>query len=144
MTLPTRSASYASVIGTVLSEERERKVFTQAAVAKIAGLTQSTWGRMELGRACTIENLGKAAHALNIELWELMRVVDDRVKGLQAQNIQVVFELPSEDEVKANPEEWITGNTLRTLSILGLGAASGVALAGVTSYITSIFKKDSN
>lgn len=144
MTIPTRSASYASVIGTILSEERERKVFTQAAVAKIAGLTQSTWGRMELGRACTIENLGKAAHALKIELWELLKAVDDRVKGLEAQNIQVVFELPSEDEVKANPDVWITGSALRTLSIMGLGAASGAALAGVASYISSVFKKNSN
>ena len=111
-------------------------------MAKVAGLTQSTWGRMELGRACTIENLGKAARALNIELWELMKVVDDRVKGLESQEIQVVFELPSEDDIKANPSEWVTGSTLKTLSIIGLGAASGIALAGVTSYISSIFKKN--
>lgn len=141
MNLPTRSATYASVIGAVLSEERERKVFTQAAVAKIAGLTQSTWGRMELGRACTIENLGKAARALNIKPWELMKVVDDRVNGLEAQGIQVVYELPSEEEVKAHPEAWVTGSTLKTLSIIGLGAASGLAVAGVASYISSILKK---
>ena len=142
MSLPTRSATYASVIGAVLSEERERRVLTQSAVAAIAGLTQSTWGRMELGRACTLENLGKASIALNIKLWELMKVVDDRVIGLSEQGIQVVYELPSEEEIKANLDYWVTGSSqISKLSLIGLGVLSGAALGGVSSYISSIFKK---
>ncbi|MFV3329915.1 helix-turn-helix domain-containing protein [Pseudomonas sp. NY15437] len=142
MSLPTRSATYASVIGAVLSEERERRVMTQASVAAIAGLTQSTWGRMELGRACTLENLGKASVALNIKLWELMKVVDDRVAGLENQGIQVVYELPTEEELKANQEHWVVGSSqISKLSLVGLGALSGIALGGVSSYIASIFKK---
>lgn len=143
MSTPTKSATYASVIGAVLAEERERRVFTQAAVAKIAGLTQSTWGRMELGRACSIENLGKASTALKIELWQLIKAVDDRAKGLQEHGVQVVFELPSEEEIKANPDEWLTGSMLRTVSLVSLGAASAAAVAGVASYISSIFKSES-
>lgn len=143
MNLPTKSATYASIIGAVLSEERERRVMTQASVASIANLTQSTWGRMELGRACTLENLGKASIALNLKLWELMKAVDDRVEGLKNQGIQVVYELPSEDEIKANPSEWVVGSTLISkLSLVGLGALSGVALGGVSAYISSVFKND--
>lgn len=143
MSLPTRSATYASVIGAVLSEERERRVMTQSSVAAIAGLTQSTWGRMELGRACTLENMGKASLALNIKLWELMKVVDDRVGSLQEQGIQVVYELPTEEEMKANMDQWVIGSSqISKLSLIGLGGLSGAALGGVSSYISSIFKKN--
>jgi transcriptional regulator with XRE-family HTH domain len=80
-----KKVSYAAVVGAVLFEERERRNVSQAAAANVAGLTQSTWARMELGRACTLENLAKASEAFRFELWQLLRVVDDRVRGLKEQ-----------------------------------------------------------
>lgn len=148
MGMPAKSATYASVVGVVLAEERERRVLTQAEAARHAKLTQSTWGRMELGRGCSLENLGKAAKALNIELWQLIKAVDDRAEGLtKTQQVQVVYELPSEEEIKANPDEWVSGNTLRTSSLMGIAAMAGTAaataaMAGVATYVASLFSKD--
>jgi transcriptional regulator with XRE-family HTH domain len=141
MNSPAKIATYASVIGVVLGEERERNSMTQAAAARQAGVTQSTWARMELGRACTMENLGKAAAVLNIEIWKLIKAVVDRVIGREAQGIRVVFEAPNENEVKSAPETWVTGSSLRTLSIIGLGVASSAALSGVRAYIASTLNK---
>lgn len=137
-----KKVSYAAVVGAVLSEERERRNVSQSAAANAAGLTQSTWARMELGRACTLENLAKASEAFRFELWQLLRVVDDRVKGLKEQGVVVIYELPAESELKEDPESWLTSSSLISkLSLIGLGSVlAGVAMKGVLEYIKNASK----
>lgn len=137
-----KKVSYAAVVGAVLSEERERRNVSQSAAANVAGLTQSTWARMELGRACTLENLAKASQAFRFELWQLLRVVDDRVKGLKEQGVVVIYELPAESEIKEDPESWLTSSSLISkLSLIGLGSVlAGVAMKGVLEYIKNASK----
>ena len=137
-----KKVSYAAVVGAVLSEERERRNVSQSAAANVAGLTQSTWARMELGRACTLENLAKASEAFRFELWQLLRVVDDRVKGLKEQGVVVIYELPAESEIKEDPESWLTSSSLISkLSLIGLGSVlAGVAMKGVLEYIKNASK----
>jgi transcriptional regulator with XRE-family HTH domain len=137
-----KKVSYAAVVGAVLSEERERRNVSQSAAANVAGLTQSTWARMELGRACTLENLAKASNAFRFELWQLLRVVDDRVKGLKEQGVVVIYELPAESEIKEDPESWLTSSSLISkLSLIGLGSVlAGVAMKGVLEYIKNASK----
>jgi transcriptional regulator with XRE-family HTH domain len=137
-----KKVSYAAVVGAVLSEERERRNVSQSAAANAAGLTQSTWARMELGRACTLENLAKASEAFRFELWQLLRVVDDRVKGLKEQGVVVIYELPAESEIKEDPESWLTSSSLISkLSLIGLGSVlAGVAMKGVLEYIKNASK----
>ncbi|MFM5806588.1 helix-turn-helix domain-containing protein [Aeromonas veronii] len=131
-----KKVSYAAVVGAVLFEERERRNVSQAAAANVAGLTQSTWARMELGRACTLENLAKASEAFRFELWQLLRVVDDRVRGLKEQGVVVIYELPAESEIKEHQEEWLTSSSLISkMSLIGLGALAGAAMMGVAEYI---------
>ncbi|WP_152545707.1 helix-turn-helix domain-containing protein [Aeromonas hydrophila] len=131
-----KKVSYAAVVGAVLFEERERRNVSQAAAANVAGLTQSTWARMELGRACTLENLAKASEAFRFELWQLLRVVDDRVRGLKEQGVVVIYELPVESEIKEHQEEWLTSSSLISkMSLIGLGALAGAAMMGVAEYI---------
>lgn len=131
-----KKVSYAAVVGAVLSEERERRNVSQLMAANVAGLTQSTWGRMELGRACTLENLAKASKAFHFELWQLLKVVEDRVKSLEEQGFKVVYELPSESEIKERQEEWLTNSSLISkMSLIGLGALAGAAMMGVAEYI---------
>lgn len=131
-----KKVSYAAVVGAVLSEERERRNVSQLMAANVAGLTQSTWGRMELGRACTLENLAKASQAFHFELWQLLKVVEDRVKSLEEQGFKVVYELPSESEIKGRQEEWLTSSSLISkMSLIGLGALAGAAMMGVAEYI---------
>ena len=137
-----KKVSYAAVVGAVLSEERERRNVSQSAAANVAGLTQSTWARMELGRACTLENLAKASQAFRFELWQLLRVVDDRVRGLKEQGVAVIYELPAESEIKEDPESWLTSSSLISkLSLIGLGSVlAGVAMKGVLEYIKNASK----
>ncbi|EZH81721.1 hypothetical protein AT59_13735 [Aeromonas hydrophila AD9] len=91
---------------------------------------------MELGRACTLENLAKASEAFRFELWQLLRVVDDRVRGLKEQGVVVIYELPVESEIKEHQEEWLTSSSLISkMSLIGLGALAGAAMMGVAEYI---------
>ena len=52
-TLVGKKATYSAIIGVVLQEERDVCGVTQASAAIAAGLTQSTWARLENGKACT-------------------------------------------------------------------------------------------
>jgi transcriptional regulator with XRE-family HTH domain len=123
--------AFASVVGAVIAEERERRGASQLVAAKDAGLAQSTWARMELGRACTLENLAKASALLNIELWELVRFAEERASRLKGQGIEVVYELPSEEEMKAEAQAWLTGSaTIAGISMLGVAGPIGWALMG--------------
>lgn len=130
-TLVGKKATYSAIIGVVLQEERDVCGVTQASAAIAAGLTQSTWARLENGKACTIENLAKACTAFRLELWQLIKVVDDRVNVLKAEGIEIVYESPSEIEMK-NSEEWITSNSqLSKIGLAALAGAAGVAIVGL-------------
>ena len=137
-----KKVTYASVVGAVIAEEREMRQVSQHAAAGAAGLTQSTWARMELGRACTLENILKASHAFRFAPWQLFKVVDDRVKSLQGQGYEVVDEVPSEEKVRKESDEWLTTRSLITnASLVGLGAVAGAAAVsmGVMPYIEKLF-----
>lgn len=139
---PEKKVSFAALVGAILSEERERRGDSQATAAKEAGLAQSTWARMELGRACTLENLAKASAHYEFQLWQLLRVAEDRADGLRNQGIEVVHELPSDDEIKAEADHWLTGSGLISkaslLGLTGLTPLGGVfglgVMAGVAAY----------
>ena len=137
----TRRVTYASVIGAVIAEERELRGVTQAAIAGAAGMPQSTWGRLELGRACTLENLAKVSKVLKVELWQLIRVADDRVKSLESQGLVVVHENPSDEEMQSEPDGWLIGSAvISRASLVGLGAVAGAtAVAGIVDYISKLF-----
>ena len=135
-----KKVAFAALVGAILSEERERRGTSQATAAKGAGLAQSTWARMELGRACTLENLAKASALFEFQLWQLLRVAEDRAAGLRNQGIEVVYELPTDDEIKAESDHWLTGSGLISkASLLGLvpmmgGPVGWGLMAGVAAY----------
>lgn len=134
--------TYAAVIGGVLAEERELRGVTQAAAASAAGLTQSTWARMEVGKACTVENLAKACGAFKLEMWKLIKVADDRTEALRAQCIDVVYE-PVTEEPKT---VWLAGNELSRIAAASLAASSPLAALaiaagnGIAGYISKLFE----
>jgi transcriptional regulator with XRE-family HTH domain len=136
-----KKAMYSAVVGGVLSEERELRSVTQGAAAGAAQLTQSTWARLEAGKACTIENLSKACVPFKIELWQLFKMADDRARALRDQGIEVVLEPVMEAE-EASTVSWLTGNELSRISAAALAATSPVAAlaiaagTGITGYIS--------
>lgn len=137
-----KKITYSSVVGAVIAEERELREVSQQVAANVAGMTQSTWARLELGRACTLENIIKASKAFRFEPWQLFKVVDDRVKSLELQGYEVVPDTPSEEEIKKDADGWMTARNLITnTSLLGLGAVAGAgAVMGVMPYIERLFK----
>jgi transcriptional regulator with XRE-family HTH domain len=147
-TLTGKKASYLAVIGVVLQEERDVRGVTQAAAATLAGITQSTWARLENGKACTIENLAKACKGFDLELWQLIKVADDRAMALTREGVIVVYETPTDADTK-NSDEWIISNS--QLSKIGLAALAGatvvglfpgaavLAATGITGYLAKAF-----
>ena len=138
-----KKVTYAAIAGAIIAEERVRNETSQQVVASIAKVTQSTWARIETGRACTLENIVKASMAIGLEPWQLLKVVDDRVKGLLSQGYEVVVDVPSESEVKADPDSWLTArNIITAVSIAAIAAPLiPAALNGVSEYLSSLWKK---
>jgi transcriptional regulator with XRE-family HTH domain len=135
-----RRVSYGAVVGAIVAEERATKKLSQENAANKAEIPQSTWARVELGRACTLDNIAKIANVLQVAPWELIRAADDRVKSLAKQGITVVNDTPSEDEVRANPYIWLTGSAaISRESLMGLGAVAGATAIGVAAYISKLF-----
>ncbi|MGF6936999.1 transcriptional regulator with XRE-family HTH domain [Paraburkholderia sp. UCT70] len=140
-----KRAAYAALVGGVLAEERELRGVSQGAAAGAAGLKQSTWARMEAGRGCTLENLGKACSAFKLEPWKLLKVADDRAEALRGQEIEVVFE--SETQTVDTQGAWLTGSELARVSLSALAAKSSLAAlaiaagAGIAGYIDRLFEK---
>lgn len=59
-------------------------------MARRVGISRSTWSRIEAGSsALSIEQLAKAASALDVSLGDLMLEVDDLVRELRKQNVEV-------------------------------------------------------
>lgn len=141
-----KKATYAAIIGGVLAEERELRGVTQVAAANSAGLTQSTWARLEVGKACTVENLARACAAFRLQTWQLLKVADDRAAALREQGIEVVYE-PAQDNKETTAVSWLTGNELSRLSTAALAAtspAAALAIAagnGIAGYISRLLEK---
>lgn len=134
-----KKMAFAALVGAILSEERESRGTSQATAAKDAGLAQSTWARMELGRACTLENLAKASALFGFQMWQLLRVAEDRANGLRNQGIEVVYDLPTDDEMKEEADHWLTGSSIISkASLLALapmiGPVGWSVMAGVAAY----------
>lgn len=137
-----KRTTYTAVIGAVLAEERNLRGISQLVAASCAKppLAQSTWARLELGKACNADNLARAAGAFEIEPWQLIKVADDRVKALRSQGIEVLFEAPSEEELKTEPEAWLSADAISRLSTIGLGTGLAIAaVAGIGAYINKVF-----
>ena len=130
MTNETEIIAYSSILGSVLQEAREFKGKKQTEVAGAANMTQSTWARIEVGRACTIENLAKASQALDLKLWQIIKAADERAELLEkTKNYQVLYTSPPD---KDDQNGWITNpGKLSTISQgivpLSLGVMAGVA-----------------
>ena len=136
-----KKVAYSSILGTVISEEREHRGMNQATASQLCGMTQSTLARVEIGRASTIENMLKISHGFGLDPWQLFKVADDRVKALKDQGYEIEIELPSEKELKDSSDEWITAKTIISrASVVGLTAAGIAIVDGVIPYINKFLK----
>jgi len=82
--------SYPAIVGQVLCELRKKRGIDQAALAKLVGVTQPTWSRIETGAsALTIEQLAVAADKLGVTPSEILVMADKSVKQLQSKGVEI-------------------------------------------------------
>lgn len=112
--------TYQTVLGRLIAQKRKEKGIDQEELARRVGVSRSTWSRIEAGSsAFSMDQLAKAASALDISLGELMLEVDDVVRELRRQDVEVH---DSRDQAKSAP-------------FGAVGAAAGTSLAGPVAFL---------
>lgn len=112
--------TYQTVLGRLIAQKRKEKGIDQEELARRVGVSRSTWSRIEAGSsALSMDQLAKAASALGISLGELMLEVDDVVRELRRQNVEVH---DSRDQAKS-------------AAFGAAGAAAGTSLAGPVAFL---------
>ncbi len=87
--------TYPAIVGQILVSYRETSPFEQAQLAQAVELSQSTWSRIERGEsALTVEQLAKAAAALNTTAGEILAEADRAAAGLRKQGMNVLLTRP--------------------------------------------------
>ena len=93
--------TYQTVLGRLIAQKRKEKEIDQEEMARRVGVSRSTWSRIEAGSsALNIDQLAKAASALGIPLGKLMLEVDDVVRELRRQNVEV-HDQPGSGQVRS-------------------------------------------
>lgn len=82
--------TYQAILGRLIARKRQERGMDQEEMAQRVGVSRSTWSRIEAGSsALSIDQLAKAANALDVSLGDLMLEVDDLVRELRKQNVEV-------------------------------------------------------
>ena len=112
--------TYQTVLGRLIAQKRKEKEIDQEEMARRVGVSRSTWSRIEAGSsALNMDQLAKAASALDISLGELMLEVDEVVRELRRQSVEVH---DSRDQA-------------RSASFGAVGGAAGASLAAPVAFL---------
>ncbi|MCI1047793.1 helix-turn-helix domain-containing protein [Caballeronia zhejiangensis] len=91
-----------SVIGLILEAARKERGLSQGEIAPSVGVAVSTWSRIENGEsALTVEQLAKAAQALQISSSSILRAAEEKLIDLQSRGVVISADRISEEEMKA-------------------------------------------
>lgn len=82
--------TYQTVLGRLIAQKRKEKEIDQEEMAWRVGVSRSTWSRVEAGSsALNMDQLAKAASALDMSVGDLMLEVDEIVRELRKQDVEV-------------------------------------------------------
>ena len=127
--------TYQTVLGRLIAQKRKEKEIDQEEMARRVGVSRSTWSRIEAGSsALNMDQLAKAASALGISLGELMLEVDDVVRELRRQNVEVH---DSRDQASSPPFGAAGAGLAAPVAFLG-----GAVLGGIIASLLAERKKD--
>ena len=117
--------TYQAILGRLIARKRQEKGMDQAEMARRVGVSRSTWSRIEAGSsALSMDQLAKAASALDVSLGGLMLDVDEVVLELRKQNVEVH---ESRDQAKSGSAK---ARGTAAVAFLG-GAVLGGVIAGL-------------
>lgn len=134
MVIEKKQVPYATVLGSVLAEMREAIAFSQKQAADAMGVSQSAVARMELGKACTLENLLKAARVYGVSISRIFEICESRVTIFLNAGYAVTEGFPEDDE-------WLSGNERLLVSALQLVPVVGSVLSVAGSISKQIKKR---
>jgi len=117
---------YPTIVGAVLAEARENEGMSQKQAAEAIGISQSSLARMELGRACTLENLLKVARACDVPLSAIFDVCDKRESLFKSAGFEVSDEIPKE-------VAWMPGDHKALL--VAVTSGGGIGATHITASI---------
>ncbi len=119
--------TYQAVLGRLIAQKRQQKQIDQGEMAEAVGVSRSTWSRIEAGEsALSMDQLAKAASKLDLPLGALMIEVDEIVRELRKQNVEV---LDSRDQTSTGK---FGKAAAATVAFLG-----GAVLAGIVAAIVA-------
>ena len=82
--------TYQTVLGRLIAQKRKERRIDQEEMARRVGVSRSTWSRIEAGSsALNMDQLARAASALGVSLGDLMLEVDEIVRELRRQGVEV-------------------------------------------------------
>lgn len=82
--------TYQAILGRLIARKRQERGMDQEEMARHVGVSRSTWSRIEAGSsALSVDQLAKAASALDVPLGDLMLELDNLVRELRKQNVEV-------------------------------------------------------
>ncbi len=114
------AATYPAIVGRALAAAREKAGLTQAQLAATLGVTQGALSRIESGtHALTIEQLARAATALQVAPSQILVAADAGVQEVQERGVEVVVDRQTDPVTKG----------LAMVGAATLGAMLGVAVA---------------
>ena len=117
--------TYQAVLGRLIVQKRQEKQIDQGEMARHVGVSRSTWSRIEAGAsALSVDQLTKVARKLGLPLGELMLQVDDVVRELRRQGVNV---LDSRDQTSTAKRDKARAATVAFLT----GAVLGGIVAGI-------------
>lgn len=122
----TEQTTYSAVLGVVLASLRKERTIEQGDLAKLMGLSQASYSRLEGGKSSfSVDQMFQATLALDISGEELSQRLNNTVAQLQANGIEVVSQLRG-NTTQARDEGGGMGHLL-------IGAALGALLIGLLS-----------
>lgn len=88
-------ATYAALVGAVISELRSEKGISQGKLAEGVGIGQSAWSRIEKGGAVmSVDQLARAANTIGVTPSEIVQRADNTVRQMRAQGFEVSYDKP--------------------------------------------------
>ncbi|MCY3788914.1 MAG: helix-turn-helix transcriptional regulator [Gemmatimonadetes bacterium] len=131
--------TYQTVLGRLIAQKRKEKEIDQEGMARRVGVSRSTWSRIEAGSsALNMDQLAKAVSALDISLGELMLEVDEVVRELRRQNVEVH---DSRDQARSAPFGAVGGAAGAGLAA-PVAFLGGAVLGGIIATLLAERKKD--
>lgn len=118
--------TYQAVLGRLIVQKRQEKQMDQEALARRVGVSRSTWSRIEAGSsALNMDQLAKAADALDVPLGTLMTEADEIVRELRKLDVEVNI---GRDRAVSNLP-WARGAAVAFLGGAVLGGVIAAVLA---------------